>query len=223
MLSSSAMVNFSFDPSAFLPRGFSVENSLFPDRRPKRLRSHLGTARSRNNEDVAIAVLVPAIAVCNFAPMADALHHYLVHSFRVRVSEISACPVGAAYVTFGSCVEREAPIAHSPHQFEPYSLSFVKHDEGINLRFAPLDKVCWIMLVAFPLDCYNVAAISQAVAGFGTLIHWHKSSNKARILIKVLVPSSEAVPESLLVVVGDEPGPFIWDVPCFLLREDSVV
>lgn len=222
-LAPETLANYKVDPSIFLPRGFSVGSSLFPDRRPKRLRSHLGTERHRSNEEVGIAVLVPPVAACDFGIMADALHHYLVQSFRVRVSEVAACPIGAAFVTFGSCVEREAAIAHSPHPFEPYSLSFVKHDESINLRYAPLGRVCWIMLVVFPLDCYNVAAIGRAVAGFGTLVHWHESSNKARILIKVLVPSADVVPESILVVIGNEPGAKEWDIPCFILQEDSAL
>lgn len=216
------MANFSVDLSAFLPHGFMVGNALFPDRRPKRFRSHLGTVRSKINEDVSIAVLVPVVADCNFVQVAEALHHFMVHTFRVRVFEIAACPIGAAFVTFGSCIEREAAIAHNPHPFEPYSLSFIKHDEGINLRYAPLDRVYWLMLVAFLLDCYNVAVIGRVVASFGTLTHQHESSNKARILIEVLVPSTNVVPESLLVVVGDEPGARVWDVPCFILQEDSV-
>lgn len=157
--------------------------------------------------------MVPAVDARDFPQVADAIHHYLVHKFRLRVSEIAPCPLGAAFVTFGSCVEREAAINHSVHPFEPYSLSFIKHDEGVNLRFAPLDRVCWLMLIPFPLDCYNVDAIGRAVSGFGTLIHWHESSDKARILIKVLVPFSDVVPESLLVVVRDEPGARESDIP----------
>lgn len=62
----------------------------------------------------------------------------------------------------------------------------------------------------------------RAVVGFGTLIHWHESSNKARILVKVLVPSADVIPESLLLVVGDDPGARMWDVSCFILHEDFV-
>lgn len=136
--------------------------------------SNSGVFSSRNgdpHEDVAIAILVRAVASCEFPQVADAIHHYRTHKFWVRVSKIVARPIGAAFVTFGSCLEREAAITHGPHSLEPYSLSIIKHDEGINLRYAPLDRVCWIMLVAFPLDCYNVAAIGCAVAGFCTLIH----------------------------------------------------
>lgn len=100
-----AMANFPVDPSAFLPRGFKVKDVLFPGRRPKRLRSHVGSSCRRLHEDVGIAVLVPAVATCDFPHMADALHHYLTHSFKVRVLEIAACPIGAAFVTFGSCLE----------------------------------------------------------------------------------------------------------------------
>lgn len=42
-------------------------------------------------------------------------------------------------------------------------------------------------------------------------------------MIKVLVPSSEVVPESVLIVIGDDPGAKVWDAPCFIVQVDSVL
>lgn len=61
------------------------------------------------------------------------------------------------------------------------------------------------------------------MSGFGTLFHWHESSTKARIIIKVLMPTTDDVPKSLLVSVETAPAAKVWDVPCNILHETNVV
>jgi hypothetical protein len=71
----------------------------------------------------------------------------------------------------------------APHRMEPYWLSFIPHDAGANLRYLPMDRTCWIMLVNFPLDCLSEACIAASLNSFGNLLHWHESSNKARQIV----------------------------------------
>jgi hypothetical protein len=154
----------------------------------------------------------------DYPHVSNAIYSFLVNSLRVRV--VSLCPsaLGAATVTFASCLDRQTAMG-GPHRMEPYWLSFVPHDAGSNLRHLPLDRTCWLMLVNFPLECLSAQCIATAIRSFGNLLHWHESSNKARQIILVNLHCSACIPFSIVVAVGDEPYVRCWSVACYLLTE----
>jgi hypothetical protein len=106
----------------------------------------------------------------DYPHVSNAIYSFLVNSLRVRV--VSLCPsaLGAATVTFASCLDRQTAMG-GPHRMEPYWLSFVPHDAGSNLRHLPLDRTCWLMLVNFPLECLSAQCIATAISSFGNLLH----------------------------------------------------
>ncbi|TVU38071.1 hypothetical protein EJB05_11421, partial [Eragrostis curvula] len=201
------MANYPTNPRHFLPPGFRIEPwpPVEARNRPHhRLRSFLGVVQNVN-EMVGIAILHPEVAQEDFHSMAPALREYLYHQRQVRSAKIEPCPLGAAFVTFSSYLERDRIIGEGERAFGPYTLRFVKHDEGINATKCELDRIAWFMLLNYPLDCRHPTVVTKAVAGFGVLLHIHEYSTPACVIVKVLLHHRAEIPDDVLITVGHEP------------------
>jgi hypothetical protein len=108
----------------------------------------------------------------HFANIRDVLTEYLTQVARVGIKSIQKCLFGQAYVQFDRIRDRDRLIQGSPHVFEDISISFCKHNEGINWRHAHLDRECWILLVGPPLDNWSTEDMTAMVSKFGRLIIW---------------------------------------------------
>jgi hypothetical protein len=212
------MTNNPVDPRPLVPRGFIICNRSQEEATTQRAFAFLTTSVRHINEDVAIAVLAPALDLMDFHLASDAIHSFLVNDLRLHVVEIGPSALGAATITFTSCLDRQIAMT-GPHRMDNYWLTFTPHDAGPNLRHLALDRTGWIMLVNFPLDCLSEHCIAAAINSFGNLLHWHESSNKAHQIILVNLHSSPRIPFSLVVTVGDKPYARCWSVTCFLLIE----
>ena len=105
----------------------------------------------------------------------------MVNNLRASVLEMHRSALGAATIVFGSSAQRTIAL-HSIHQLpEGYSLRFIPHNEGKNLRHIPTDRICWLMLVNYPLDGRSMSHIAMSVAGFATFLHWLDSANLAHV------------------------------------------
>lgn len=220
-----AMANYEVDPRPFLLSGFRLE--AWPpvgaaDRPHRRLRAFVGPVQ-KTNEGVAVAVLHPEVAKEDFRTYAPVLREYLLRWHGVRSAGIEPCPLGAAFVSFDSCLERDRIIREGERQFGPYTLRFVKHDEGENATDCELDRVAWLMLLNFPLDCRHTSVIEHTVLGFGNLLHIRDSTTKARVIMKVLLHDSNEVPDDVLVTVGIETAARSFTVLVVRLASDWVV
>ncbi|CAN6329297.1 unnamed protein product [Urochloa humidicola] len=174
------------------------------------------------NEDVAIAMLVPAVAKEDFDLMALVLKDYFIHSHRVRLMEVQPCAMGDAYVQFMSPLERERFLG-KVFQFGPhYQLHFIKHDEAVNATFQDLDREAWVMLMGFPLDARKNAEIAKAVSGFGLLRYWHDTNYEARIVVRVLLNDDAKIPHDVVVSVGVPPKARSWTCPVFTLKKKNI-
>uniref|UniRef100_A0A0A8ZJQ2 DUF7597 domain-containing protein n=1 Tax=Arundo donax TaxID=35708 RepID=A0A0A8ZJQ2_ARUDO len=119
---------------------------------------------------VAIAVLDPAVDPVDYPHISNAIYGFVVNSLCLRVSEMSPSALGATTVTFGSCLEHEIAMS-KVHRMGEYRLSFIKHDEGRNLRHLALDLIVWLMLVNFPLDCLDATSLAASIGSFAILLH----------------------------------------------------
>ncbi|KAL6646715.1 hypothetical protein ACP70R_015409 [Stipagrostis hirtigluma subsp. patula] len=202
--SEAVMANFEVDPRGHIPVGFDPEAAQIGDqlREPVRLRAFLPQVQ-RSHENVAIAVLVPPVAMVDFGIFSRELKYYLTHEHRVRVDGITPSALGAATVIFGSVAERETMIAKGSRPFPPYYIHFLRHDEGPNARACPMDQECWILLLGYPLDCLNLCHLAKVVSGFGLLTHWHESSNLGRVLLQVRLHDARFVPDDVTVTIGE--------------------
>jgi hypothetical protein len=121
------------------------------------------------NEDVAIALLVLAVAKEDFNLMAAVIKDYFIHTHHVRLMGVQPCAMGDAYIRFSSAVERER-FLDGIYQVTPeYQMHFVKHDEVVNARAHGSSKEAWVMLLNYPLDAKNNTCVEKAIAGFGLL------------------------------------------------------
>jgi hypothetical protein len=115
------------------------------------------------NDDVAIAMMVPAVTKQDFSPMAHAIQDYFIHNHRVRLMEVQPCAIGDAYVRFSSFLKRERFLGGIFQVTPEYQLHFVKHDEGVNSRYHNADRDSWVMLMNYPLDGKTNALVAKVV------------------------------------------------------------
>ncbi|CAO2200609.1 unnamed protein product [Urochloa humidicola] len=216
------MANFAVNPHPFVPSGFVLQPREII-REPSRVRCFLAFSVDKANEDLAIALTEPKIAPEDFWTFARALCHCLLDN-NVRAPEIQQCPMGEAFVRFDSPMQRETFILGGPRQFDDYQISFIRHDEGPNMRDLELDRSVWLMLLCFPPNAKNlISLVDKSVSGFGQLIHVHRSSSVARVICRVLVNKDADVPDSVTVSMGTFPRVHTWTVPVFLLSTTDVV
>ncbi|CAN6311412.1 unnamed protein product [Urochloa humidicola] len=215
------MANFEIDPRPHAPRGFTVVPHD-PREPPRKLFAYIGGVMEAYNEDLAISFFTPAVSKQDFDPMAAALKDFFIHSMGVHLAQVQPSPIGDACVRFHSLVEREHFLDRII-QFSPeYQLSFIKHDAGSNVRARDLDREAWLMVMLFPEDARNNAAISKALAGFGLLRYWYDTDNHARIVVKVHLHDDAQIPHDIVVSAGLPSRVRSWTCPVFVLKRSGV-
>jgi hypothetical protein len=103
-------------------------------------------------------------------------------------------------------------------------VTFVKHDEALNMRPANLGQEKWIMFLSFPLDYQAEYWFERAVDLYCRLILWHtindNHNSHACVLVKVQLMSDALVPRSFVLrKMGGRRRS--WTVPVYLLRFDQ--
>lgn len=215
------MANFAIDPHLHAPRGFEVIPHD-PEDPPLRLLSYLGSYMDATNEDLAIAMLVSAVAKEDFSLMAAALRDYFINTHRVLLREVQPCVMVDAFVKFGSTVER-GRFLDGIYQVTPeYQLHFVKHDEGINARYHDADREAWVMLLNYLEDAKSNSLVAKAVADFGLFRYWHDTNYLARIVVRVLLKDDAQIPHDVTVSVGMLPHLRSSTCPVFALKRKNV-
>jgi hypothetical protein len=88
--------------------------------------------RGRKHEDFAIATITPMPpGQVHFANVRDVLMDFLA-SVRVGFKSVQKCPFGQAYIQVAHLRDRDMLVNNSPHVFGDISISFTKHNKGIN-------------------------------------------------------------------------------------------
>ncbi|CAN6311658.1 unnamed protein product [Urochloa humidicola] len=214
------MANFPVDPRPFAPRGFEVV-PYDPAAPPLRLYAYIDGCYDKSNEDVAIAILYPTVAKEDFNLMAREMRIYFDQVHGVRGLEIQPCPIGEAFVTFSSSLEREC-FLNNVWEFGEYQMHLIKHYEGVNARAHDLDREAWVMLLNFPLDLRQANHLAKAVAGFGLLSHWHQTNYKARVVVKVYLNDGARIPQAVTMTLGSQPRARSSSFQVYSLRQKDV-
>jgi hypothetical protein len=182
----------------------------------------LGGEPSREHEDYAIVSINPAPEeAAQLRPTLNLVCDFLEHTQRVQIIESHLSPLGLGLIRLRTVPQRDQLVRESPFNFGQHSVVTVsKHDEGLNARSCAYTRICWIMFLAFPLDFQKDLYIRAAVAPFGRLLEWYRDTNKSRILVQVLLLSSDRVPRSLIVSRGALIGGAgrSWTVPVYILN-----
>jgi hypothetical protein len=225
------MANIPIDPTQFVPHGFNI---LHVEGRTSVQRVIL-PRRARKHEDFTIASINPMPeGEVLFANVHEVLVEFLTQEARVGVKSIQRCPFGQAYVQFERIRDRDRLIDGSPHVFEDITISFCKHNEGVNWRRAHLDNCsvdqlsrgeCWILMVGTPLDNWSTEDVTAIISKFGRLILWENDAeNKGRIIAKIRCSELRDIPKSVRFTEGEQPeaspGHSLWRFclkPCWEL------
>jgi hypothetical protein len=99
------MANWAIDPRMFVPKGFTLEEPT--PHPPLRQEVYVTGCYTLCNEDLAIVRLELPISKEDFGSLASALQVFFQTTHQLRVTEILPCPLGEAFVRFGSALERE--------------------------------------------------------------------------------------------------------------------
>jgi hypothetical protein len=192
------MANYPSDPYPHLPPG--VEPLPAGPLRTKRSYVVVGGELPLICDDWAIATLAPEAPAYEFAASIALIEHFL-EGKGWSVKSSSRCGQGAALIQFHSAAERDAAIDYSPHFIGETVLRFLPQNRGINHRNAVFSHECWLMLLDFPLECWDIETIMRIMAPFGRFVVWNKdSSNKGRILVKIRPYNIDTLPLSIVIM-----------------------
>jgi hypothetical protein len=115
-------------------------------------------------------------------------------------------------------------VNNSPHVFGDISISFTKHNEGINWRRTHLNIECWILLVGPPLDNWSTKDVNAIVCKFGRLIIWENDANyKGGILAKVRCSELREIPKSVRLTDGEHADTESWTFSIEVLSQNPIV
>lgn len=213
------MANFPCNPRPFVPPGFALEDP--PLRPPLRREVFVTGCYTLFNEDLAIAKLTPPVHKDDFKFIAKELKVFFEGVHQVSVVDIKPCPLGDAFVRFGSALDREQFLGPS-FTFGSYQLHFVKHDEAKNARSFELDREAWVLMVGFPEDLRTSPIIAKSASTFGIMVNWDDYASLARVVVKVYLNNDRKIPDSVKVNVGVPTKGKSWTVPCYVLKKANV-
>ncbi|KAM0862699.1 hypothetical protein ACQ4PT_045097 [Festuca glaucescens] len=211
------MANYPCDPYALLPPGMDI---LPPGPLcAKRGYVVVGGDLPMICDDWTIAVLALEAAAYEFNASVALIEHFLEgKGWGVKIS--SRCGMGAALIQFNSAAERDAAINTSSHFIGDTVLRFLPQNKGINHRNAVFTHECWLMLVNYPLECWDVDTVVRTMAPFGRFVVWNKDgSNKARILVKIRPFNIDTLPLGIVVLRNnnDLGNGDSWSCPTYIL------
>jgi hypothetical protein len=126
----------------------------------------------------------------------------LQNTQRVRITSDHLSPLGLGLIRLASVLQRDQLVRSSPMNFVNHVVCVVNHDEGINSRFCSYTRLAWIMFLAFSLDFQKDTYVNATVAPYGHVLTWYTNDNKSRLLARVLLPSLNRVPHSLIISRG---------------------
>lgn len=130
----------------------------------------------------------------------------LLHESNFIPTEIDDHPLGIAIYGFedplmhdnvvGTTFEIDAEVEGDMNTI----VSFVPHDEALNMRLTTLGPDVWILYVGFPYDYQTYHYLDRSVDHFGSLLHWYNSRGDRKfVLIKAKVIHLRLVPKSIVI------------------------
>ncbi|KAE8784762.1 hypothetical protein D1007_41606 [Hordeum vulgare] len=208
------MANFTCNPVAFLPSGFSIEQG--PADCKVRADMALSATPPLCNDDFAIAESNRPIPIHLRYVARQEVARLLNHDMYF-VRDVQDTALGLGLFRFNNVLIRDAVVGETYLLGEDNEFTFVKHDEGLNMHMPSLGSECWIMLLAFPQDYQTNFWVDKAISQFGKLILWFAPRESAScILVKTWVMSPSLVPSSLVLrQMGGQRRS--WTVPIYIL------
>lgn len=213
------MATFPFDPTPFLPRGFTA---IEVANRPARVHVICGDF-SAANEDLAIVSILPMpVGEVPFTNIREILGEFLTVTKRVGFRSITPCPFGQAFVRFNSVADRDLLVNRGPHRHDDIHYVFEKHNQSMNWKKIHLDREVWLQLIGFPADLRCIHELANSVRSFGKMVMWDRAkSTDAAVLIKVYVDTVKDVPASIVISADKNKGES-WTCPVVIIHENPI-
>ena len=212
------MANYPCNPFAFVPTGLAIDNGL----QGRRIRCDLALSAMPplNHDNYAVAETNQMVPIQQRYHARRELRRMLDHD-GFQVSGLEDYPIGLGLFSFATMFARDLVVGRTFTIDDWIMVTFVKHDEALNMRPATLGQERWVMFLNFPLDYQSEYWVEKAVSLFGKLIVWHNpTSSHARVLVKVWVMSNALIPKSLVLrQFGGQR--YSWTVPVYPLRSDE--
>lgn len=175
-----------------------------------------------SHDESAIVTVNPPISDNLRRTTLNQIVRIVERDFRYDVVHAEISALGVGFITFTSVEIRDLLVRESPHPLDDETtFSFVRHDEGLNMRLPVFEYDAWIMMLAFPPDYLTDHYINKAVSLFGNLLLWHQpDESKSRVLVRALLKHVRLVPRSLLVtrVTTLAGHGMSWTVPVYVLN-----
>ncbi|KAM0887532.1 hypothetical protein ACQ4PT_028966 [Festuca glaucescens] len=216
------MANFPCDPLPHLPPGTSIVEP--GPLRTKRSYVVVGGDLPVACDDWAIATLAPEIDAAEYDGAIAVIVDYLEHR-GLTVCHTTRCGMGTALVQFVSSCDRDTAVESSPHMIGDTMLRFVNQDRGINYRDATFTHDVWLMLVNYPLVCWQVGTVVKTMTPYGRFLIWSKdNSKKARIVVKIRAYNVDTLPLSIVVLQNssDNGSGGSWTCPTYILSRNLI-
>ena len=117
----------------------------------------------------AIATLVPAVPPKDFSTANAMIIEYLeAKGWRINYS--SRCGMGTALIQFTTACSRDSAINNSPYEIGDSVLCITRHDRSLNYRSITFTHDVWLMLMNYPLECWEVGVVSHTVSQYGRFL-----------------------------------------------------
>ena len=175
-------------------------------------------------DEWAIATLVPEVSAEEFHGAISLITNYL-EGRGWRINYTSRCGMGTALVQFTTACSRDTAVSLSPFQIGDSVLRISKQDRGLNYRSITFTHDVWILLMNYPLECWDVGVISRTVSPYGRFLIWNKDPrDKARVIVKLRVMNVDNIPISLVVLrnLDDVGYGDSWTCPTYILSRDLI-
>ncbi|KAM0827226.1 hypothetical protein ACQ4PT_068330 [Festuca glaucescens] len=216
------MANYPCDPLPLMPPGTSIvePGPLCVNRGYVVIGGDLPVAC----DDWAVANLEPEVEAAGFQGAIAIIVDFLEHR-GLSVRHTSRCGMGTALIQFVSSCDRDTAVESSPFFIEDTGLRFVKQDRCINFRESVFTHDVWLMLVNYPLECWEVETVVRTMTPYGRFLVWCKdNSNKARIVVKIRAYNVDTLPLSIVVLrnSSDNGAGESWTCPTYILSRNML-
>ena len=218
------MANYPVNVVPYIPMGMTIE--LGPQDRVVRSDMAVHPVPPLNHDFLAIAEVNRHVPHHQKAALREVITG-LLHESHFFPSEVDDHPLGIAIFGFANPLVRDNVVGIT---FEIDAevegdmntiVSFVPHDEALNMRLTTYGPAVWILYVGFPYDYQTYHYLHRSVDSFGSLIHWHNPRGDRKfVLVRVKVINLRLVPKSLVIrqLGGDR---HCWTVCVTMLRNSD--
>lgn len=102
-------------------------------------------------------------------------------------------------------------------------ITFTRHNQGRNWRRTNFNHECWLMLMGFPLDYWEMDYIQDAICSFGRLDNWVNNRRRlTRLLVRDRVADLQSIPQWIVYSDGVGNDLDSWTVQCEIVSHDFV-